>query len=70
MLLRIKRQHRISDTEVLSRADMMSIATLLLKAQLRWVGPSDQDACYTSEEWEVSTRWANEMICRHPEGIP
>lgn len=38
MHLRIKRQGRIPDTEVLSRADMMSIPTLLLKAQLRWVG--------------------------------
>ena len=35
-LLRIKWQDRISDTEVLKRAEMQSVHTLLKMAQLRW----------------------------------
>lgn len=38
MLLRIKWQDRIPDTEILSHAEMTSIPTLLMEAQLRWVG--------------------------------
>ena len=37
-LLKIKRQDRIPDTEVLKRAGMQSIHTLLKLAQLRWAG--------------------------------
>ncbi|KAJ8359180.1 hypothetical protein SKAU_G00157050 [Synaphobranchus kaupii] len=37
-LLRITWQDRIPDTEVLSKANISSIPTLLAKAQLRWTG--------------------------------
>ena len=37
-LLKIKWQNRIPDTEVLKRAGMQSIHTLLKLAQLRWTG--------------------------------
>ena len=37
-LLKIKWQDRIPDTEVLKRAGMQSIDTLLKLAQLRWIG--------------------------------
>ena len=37
-LLKIKWQDRIPDTEVLKRAEMQSIHTLLKLAQLRWTG--------------------------------
>jgi hypothetical protein len=37
-ILGIKWFHRVSNTEVLSRSDMPSMETLLIKAQLRWVG--------------------------------
>jgi hypothetical protein len=37
-ILQIKRQDKVPDTEVLSRADMPSIYTLLAKKQLRWAG--------------------------------
>jgi hypothetical protein len=36
-LLRIKWQEKIPDTEVLTRADLPSIYTLLMQSQLRWV---------------------------------
>ena len=37
-LLKIKWQDRIPDTEVLKRAGMQSVHTLLKLAQLRWIG--------------------------------
>ena len=37
-LLKIKWQDRIPDTEVLERAGMQSVHTLLKLAQLRWIG--------------------------------
>ena len=37
-ILKIKWQDKIPDTEVLSRANLPSIYTLLLRAQLRWAG--------------------------------
>ena len=37
-LLKIKWQDRIPDTEVLKRAGMQSVHTLLKSAQLRWTG--------------------------------
>ena len=37
-LLNIRRQDRIPDTEVLTRAGMPSIFTILAQAQLRWTG--------------------------------
>ena len=37
-LLKIKLQDRIPDTEVLKRAEMQSVHTLLKLAQLRWTG--------------------------------
>ena len=37
-LLKIKWQNRIPDTEVLKRAGMQSVHTLLKLAQLRWTG--------------------------------
>ena len=37
-LLHIRWQDKIPDTEVLKRADLPSITTLIQKAQLRWVG--------------------------------
>ena len=37
-LLKIKWQDRIPDTEVLKKADMQSVHTLLKLAQLRWTG--------------------------------
>lgn len=37
-LLKITWQDKVSDTEVLSRADLLSVYTLLRKAQVRWAG--------------------------------
>ena len=37
-ILRIKWQDKIPDTEVLSRADLPSVHTLLVRAQTRWAG--------------------------------
>ncbi len=36
--MKIKWQQKIPDTEVLSRADLPSIHTILMKSQLRWAG--------------------------------
>ena len=37
-LLNIKWQDKIPDTEVLTKADLPSIHSILIKAQLRWAG--------------------------------
>ena len=38
-LLSIKWQEKIPDTEVLARAGLPSVYTMLMKSQLRWAGP-------------------------------
>ena len=74
-LLKIKWQDRIPDTEVLTRAGMQSVHTLLKLAQLKWAG-QDAQGIFAKEKLLWRTRngqtlpwWSEEEIQRHPQGF-
>ena len=73
-LLKIKWQDRIPDTEVLKRAGMQSVHTLLKLAQLRWTGqvtrmPDERllkKILYGEVRWKTLSWWLEEVIQGHP----
>ena len=73
-LLKIKWQDRIPDTEVLKRAGMQSVHTLLKLTQLRWTGHVTR----MHEErlpkkilyGQTLPWWSEEVIQRHPQSLP
>ena len=78
-LLKIKWQDRIPDTEVLKRAGMQSIHTLLKSAQLRRTGHvtrmPDERCAKENPLWRTSSRkmlpwWSEEAIQGHPQSLP
>ena len=65
-LLQIKWQDRVSNTNVLQRADVPSIPTLLIQGPLRWPGHVHRmepdrlpRQVFYGELWEGSDVWAN-----------
>ena len=77
--LKIKWQDRIPDTEVLKRAGMQTIHTLLKLAQLRWTGQVTRmlmNVCQRKNPlWRTSSRktlpwWSEEGIQGHPQSLP
>ena len=78
-LLKIKWQDRIPDTEVLKRAGMQSVHTLLKLTQLRWTGhvtrmPEERlPKKILYGELEMGKQlpwWSEEAIQRHPQSLP
>ena len=78
-LLKIKWQDRIPDTEVLKRAGMQSVHTLLKLAKLRWTGhvtrmPEErlpEKILYGELEiGQMLPWWSEEAIQRHPQSLP
>ena len=71
-LLKIRWQDKIPDTEVLKKAKMQSVHTLLKLAQLRWTGHvTRMAAAKESSLWRTArrkalTRWPKETLQRHP----
>ena len=78
-LLKIKWQDRIPDTEVMKRAGMQSVHTLLKLAQLRWTGHitrmPDESSPKKKPRWRTSSRktlpwWSEEAIQGYPQSLP
>ena len=72
--LKIKWQDRISDTEVLKRAGMQSVHTLLKLAQLRRTGHVTRMFTKENPLWRTSSRktlpwWSEEAIQGHPQSF-
>ena len=77
--LKIKWQDRIPDTEVLKRAGMQSVHTLLKLAQLRWTGhvtrmPDERlpktNPLWRTTSWKTLPWWSEEAIQGHTQGLP
>ena len=76
-LLKIKWQDRIPDTEVLKRAGMQSVHTLLKLAQLRWTGhvtrmPDERlpkKILYGELRWKMLPWWSEEAIQGHSQSL-
>ena len=69
-LLKIRWQDKIPDTEVLKKAKMQSVHTLLKLAQLRWTGHvtrmPDERLLWRTARRKALTRWPKETLQRHP----
>ena len=79
-LLKIKRQDKIPDTEVLKKAGMQCMHTVLKLAQLRWTGhvirmPEERLPkkvfCGDLQEGKHSqgSQWPEETLQRHPQSL-
>ena len=77
-LLKIKWQDKIPDTEVLTKAGMQSMHTVLKLAQLRWTGHvirmPDARLPKKSFLWRTTggkalSRWPEETLQRHPQSL-
>ena len=77
-LLKIQWQDRIPDTEVLKRARMQSVHTLLKLAQLRWTGhvikmPEEfakENPLWRTRNGQMLPWWSEEALQRHPQSLP
>ena len=77
-LLKIKWQDKIPDTEVLKKAGMQSMHTVLKLAQLRWTGhvirmPDERLPkkvfYFRTTRGKALSRWPEETLQRHPESL-
>ena len=78
-LLKIKWQDRIPDTEVLKRAGMQSVHTLLKLAHVRWTGHvtrmheecmPKKNPLWRTNNGQMHPWWSKEAIQRHPQSLP
>ena len=65
-LLKFRWQDKIPDTEVLKKANMQSVHTLLKLAQLRWIGHVTRMPDERLPRRKALTRWPKETLQIHP----